>query len=321
MTEGVGSAWLFGGSGFIGRHLARGLIRRGYDVTIVDLVPPANIEVGERFLFSDVRREITHPAAAPSLVVNLAAVHRTPGHQDSEYFETNIAGAQNVTRWASGVGASKLVFTSSISVYGAMDAVKDENSEPSPNTAYGKSKWLAEAIHRDWASAGLDRQLSVCRPAVIFGSGENGNFTRLAKALRRRRFAYPGTPDVVKSCGYVSDLVDALLFASDRELELFNFCFPTPYTIENICQAFHDVAGYRLPRTVPPSLLRFAVNALTSLPASLRPSELHPDRVRKLTISTNIRPRALQTAGYSWSTDLASALADWRATSNGLDFA
>ena len=35
-----------------------------------------------------------------SSVFNFAAVHRTPGHEDHEYFETNINGAENVVAFA-----------------------------------------------------------------------------------------------------------------------------------------------------------------------------------------------------------------------------
>src|SRR5256885_10959409 len=51
-------------------------------------------------------------------VFNLAAVHRTPGHPDHEYYDTNVAGALNVTAWCESQEIDSLAFTSSISVYG-----------------------------------------------------------------------------------------------------------------------------------------------------------------------------------------------------------
>jgi hypothetical protein len=39
--------------------------------------------------------------------------------------------------------------------------------------------------------------------AVIFGAGEGGNFTRLAKLLQKVFFVYPGRKDTIKACFYV----------------------------------------------------------------------------------------------------------------------
>ena len=80
------------------------------------------------------------------LIFNLAAVHREPGHEPFEYYDTNLAGAENVCSWATTVNCSRLVFTSSISPYGPSENLKDEDSQPAPDTPYGSSKLAAEYI-------------------------------------------------------------------------------------------------------------------------------------------------------------------------------
>src|SRR5690606_6148915 len=133
------------------------------------------------------------------LIYNFAAVHTTPGHEDWEYYWTNVRGAIEVCRFAERVGASRLFFTSTMSVYGPQEEPVDEDTVPRPVNAYGKSKLLAERIHEDWQAARPDRRLVVVRPAVIFGEGEGGNFTRLAGLLRRGLFVYPGRRDTIKA--------------------------------------------------------------------------------------------------------------------------
>ncbi|TRZ67277.1 MAG: hypothetical protein D4R98_04450 [Comamonadaceae bacterium] len=44
------------------------------------------------------------------LVANFAAVHREPGHEDWEYYETNLYGAENVCAWAESVGCKHLFY-------------------------------------------------------------------------------------------------------------------------------------------------------------------------------------------------------------------
>ncbi len=56
---------------------------------------------------------------------------------------------------------------------------------------------FAEVVIGD-NEAGNHRQLTIVRPGVVFGKGENGNFTRLYWAIRGHKFAYPGRKDTIK---------------------------------------------------------------------------------------------------------------------------
>lgn len=305
-------AVVFGGSGFIGTHLLRRLAKAGWKTLSADLVSPSKPTSEHQLV--DVRQEISlHGDWAGATIFNLAAVHRTPGHAEHEYFETNVWGALNVTEWAEKAGCETMVFTSSIAVYGAGEDLKTEKTPPAPNIAYGRSKLLAERVHERWRDSAAARRLIVVRPAVVFGPGENGNFTRLAAALGDRRFFYPGRTDTVKSCGFVEDLVDSMLFALDDapSLDLYNFCYPEQPTIEAICRTFHEVAGFALPRSIPSTPVRWGLNA--PIPGMERLQE----RARKLVTSTNIAPEALRRHGFAWKTDLEAALRSWQASSNG----
>jgi len=64
------------------------------------------------------------------------------------------------------------------------------------------TKILAERIHRLWQTEGAaSRRLTIVRPGVIYGLAEGGNFTRLARALKHRRFVFPGRTDTIKAHG------------------------------------------------------------------------------------------------------------------------
>jgi len=311
------TAIIFGGAGFIGTRLARHLSGRGADVTIADLNHPAPPAVG-RSLQIDVRQPIpeTIPTTADTTIYLLAAVHRTPGHADAEYFATNVGGAQQVVKFAARHGIRQIVFTSSVAVYGADEAAKDETTLPVPTSAYGRSKLMAERILTEWQCAAPDRHLVIARPAVVFGPGERGNFTRLAKALKHRIFAYPGRRDTVKGCCYVDDLVNSFDFAlaSGQGRFLYNYAYPAPYTIEAICEAFHKAGG--LPRPIgalPLGLLNVGALASETLAKFGIDTGINRARIAKLTASTHITPARLMKAGYNFPTDLPAALELWRA--------
>lgn len=309
---------VFGGAGFIGSHLLRLLAQRNtHRLVSADIRPPKIELPGVDYIHADVRDLSGLDVGGEiDLVYNLAAVHTTPGHPTHEYYETNIRGATEVTAFARRRGVKTIMFTSSISVYGPDEETKSETSAPKPESAYGWSKWLAEGIHRSWMEESEERRLIICRPAVIFGRGEGGNFTRLARLLRKGFFVYPGRKDTIKACYYVEDLITSILYALslDERYVLFNGCYSDRHTLEQIVETFR---ADHFPAARTFLIPRWAVLGLAQ---ALRPASgigIHPDRVMKLVRSTDVTPGWLQSRGAAHGGLLASALQRWKLDSEG----
>ena len=326
-----------GGTGFIGTHLTNLILAEHPDAKIwnLDIVKPGTpnpvvknykpaVKEGEKlgstFVECDVRHTIGKLPFEPTqedIIFNFAAVHRTPGHEDKEYFETNIRGAENVCIFAEKYGIKKMVFTSSIAPYGAAEELKKEDTLPTPNTAYGISKLVAEKIHMGWQRGGADRQLLIVRPGVVFGKGENGNFTRLYWGLKKRTFAYPGRKDTIKACVYVKELVRFILWNIEERqtpYDLFNCTFEPAYTIEQIVKAMKKVTGLKhIVPYIPNAIIKPAA-ACAKLMGS--PMGICPARVKKLQISTNICGKKLKESGYSFKWTFEEAMKDWFADNN-----
>jgi GlcNAc-P-P-Und epimerase len=321
-------AIVFGGAGFIGSHLIKKLVESGqYSKVICADVSSPRFEVeGVDYVTADVRREIPIGLAdpTPSEIFNLAAIHVTPGHPDWEYFDTNVMGAVQVCRFASAIGCNSIIFTSSISVYGPSEQALDEDAEPAPTSAYGRSKLAAEGIHKLWqVQQPGERRLTVVRPAVIYGLTERGNFTRLSRLLARGAFIYPGRRDTIKSCGYVKDLVESLSFMSARNSGVltYNFCYNERYTISEICGAFCEAAGYKHPRiTCPIWFMNLAALPFEVLQKIGINTGINRARVQKLWLSTNIVPKRLLERGFAFKYKLDGSLRDWRHDSTENDF-
>lgn len=310
---------VFGGSGFIGTHLVRRLVAEGNRVVSVDIKPPRERLDGAVYRHGDVRDlSDFDPGMRIDRIYNLAAVHTTPGHPDHEYYETNILGANSITALARRFDIREITFTSSISVYGPGEETKSEDTPPAPETPYGWSKYMAERIQRAWMDEEESRRLVICRPAVIFGPGEGGNFTRMAKLLKKGFFIYPGRKDTIKACFYVEDLLDAMEFSAQRpeRFVLFNACYPDRYTLEEIVEVFrerhmHGAKTFLVPRgvvTLAATMLR---------PFSVMGLGIHPDRVTKLVRSTDVVPGWLEAVGRAAKGKLPSAIDRWNAHSGG----
>ncbi|HKO17597.1 MAG TPA: NAD(P)-dependent oxidoreductase [Acidobacteriaceae bacterium] len=325
---------IFGGSGFIGTHLTQTLLsfNAAEKIYLVDLQEPIDqpyaeqLQIGLRtgrviYLRHDVREPIPCDLLPgdTSVVFNLAAVHREPGHKPQEYFETNLLGAENVCAWVATIGCRTVVFTSSISPYGPCEQEKTEASLPVPETPYGSSKLAAEKIHMMWQSGGEGRQLLVLRPGVVFGPGEGGNVTRLVRSLMKGYFVYMGNRSTIKAAGYVKELCLVTLFGLERLKEtgdpslVLNFTMDPAPTVEQMVEAIQEVTGKN--RTVwnmPRSLL-LGLSYTTSAAANIFGinTPINPVRVRKLFRSNNVVAEQLRNLNYRYTYSLEAAFLDW----------
>ncbi len=299
---------LFGGSGFIGSHLSQLLLDLGCKVISADLVPSRLS--GIEFIECDIRGMISQVDIKPDIVINAAAIHREPGHAPNEYYETNVLGSKNVAEWCKSREVETVMFISSISVYGASEDIKDEDSYPNPTSNYGLSKLLGEAFYRE--SITQSSNIYIIRPSAIFGNGENGHFTKMAKAMRRSIFFTSKQDNPVKACGYVKDLANAIVFIleGDKKNRIFNFSFEHNPTLTSITNEFEYHGDFTKVRQLP----GFIFNGTRTLLKYLHHNSYL--RLNKLSTSTNVMPKNLKEAGFYWEYDLSSAIKDWKRESN-----
>lgn len=329
-------AVIFGGNGFIGSFLCQFLL----DNCIVDSIIVIDIQtISEKksklrsnimqryhknisYMFGDVRSAIDIPFdGVIKYVFNLAAIHREPGHNNVEYFQTNILGAENVCNFADKVGCQNLIFTSSISPYGSTEESKCERSLPIPITPYGSSKLVAEKIHQIWqAKDENNRRLVIVRPGVVFGPGEGGNVSRLVKAVINRYFFYMGNKGTRKAGVYVKELCNAIWWVFNRQVEkgelvsLFNMSMNPGPSISEYVETVCNVS--RIKRFVPNIPYTILLLSAFTIDIILRPIGIKhpfsPVRIRKLIRSNNILPTYLVENGYEFKYTLESAFADWK---------
>lgn len=334
-------AVIFGGTGFIGSYFAEQLVRD----CVVDKVILADIAgiSHDRFdsilldyirngsiIYSccDVRRNISEqldlPDGSISLIANFAAIHREPGHENSEYYDTNLPGAENVCKWASEIGCENIIFTSSIAPYGPSELPKDEGSIPAPVSGYGGSKLAAEKIHLIWKNQKRGRNLTIVRPGVVFGAGEGGNVSRLIKATVKGYFFYMGNQQTRKAGTYVRELTNAMWWvhstktvASADGHVLFNMTMDPAPSVKEYVDTIRDVSGSNKKIfAVPYGLLypiSFVVEGVAKVFGVSQP--ISPVRMRKLVRSNYIVPKFLSDNGYSYKYTLREAMEEWKSLS------
>jgi len=330
----MNNAVIFGGTGFIGSFFAVHLIEnKKFDkVFLFDKQSSNNSGFNHReemiqrhkniiYVEGDVQQTIIfNPDMHISLIANFAAVHREPGHLDHEYFDCNIAGAENVCKWAEKNNCNKIIFSSSIAPYGPSEVPKDEKSMPCPKTAYGSSKLAAEKIHQIWQEKNIDNHLVIVRPGVVFGPTEGGNVSRLIKAVQNNYFFYMGNKKTRKAGVYVKELCRAMYWVleSDKskleKITLFNMTMnPGPSIEEYVLSILKILDRKRIILNVPNFFILTAAYLIDFIakPFSIN-HPFSPVRIKKLTSSNNILPTYLNNSGYKYKYNLDEAFLDWK---------
>ena len=181
---------VIGGSGFVGTNLCRQLYLKQQDFEIIDL--KMSNQFPDKCKIADVRDVNTlRETISGDVVVLLAAVHRDDIRDMSEYQHTNVNGAENVAMVCEEKGIDKIVFTSTVAVYGFAEPGTDESGAINPFNEYGRTKFEAEKKLRAWQEA-YDNSLIIVRPTVIFGEGNRGNVFNLLNQIASGKFLMVG---------------------------------------------------------------------------------------------------------------------------------
>ena len=307
-----------GGSGFVGSHLIPYLRRVRPDLEIhnLDLVPSRGLPFDEEHVTA-LEDESSYVSIPPvDAIIHLAAVSREPGFPTHRYYEVNDIGTGVMAAWAEKVGVPKILFYSTISVYGPAERPTAEDAMKAPATPYGMSKLLGEQKLHAWRER-TGSSLGVIRPGVVFGPGDDGNFSRLAKAVKQGWFAFPGRTDTRKAAIYIRDVVkltEWLLGHEFGELTM-NAVYSQASTTVEIVEYMRRAMSKDSTRmvVVPEGLARMGISILGAAEAHKPPVErmFHQRRVDKLVESSNIVSQTLSDLDFSFDHTMETALAEW----------
>jgi dihydroflavonol-4-reductase len=154
-----------GGTGFVGAHVVRALLRRGRSVRCL-VRSSSRLSNLEELPVEIMAGDVTDPAslsramAGARTVFHCAADYRLSARDPREIYAANVEGTRNVLAAASEIGAQKVVYTSSV---GALGLTRDgtpgnEETPVEPRSLIGhykKSKHQAERVAEQWAAKGL----------------------------------------------------------------------------------------------------------------------------------------------------------------------
>jgi len=198
---------LIGGDGFIGSSLKKHLPLNDYKISNFDKYNKNNYK---NFFKGDVKSPSDLESCFENgfdCLINLAAEHRDDVTPITLYFDTNVQGAINICEKARIFNINKIIFISSVAVYGFSSKPCDEDSATNPFNEYGKTKLKAEKVYKNWLEEDpLNRTLTIIRPTAVFGKNNRGNIYNLINQIRKTSFFMIGSGKNKKSIAYVENL-------------------------------------------------------------------------------------------------------------------
>jgi nucleoside-diphosphate-sugar epimerase len=266
-----------GATGAVGPRVVEALHAAGCRIRTLSLDQPTAASCSNDIenRIGDIRDAAAVQSAAQGVdaVVHLAAllhiINPSPKLQES-YLEINVGGTQNVVNAAVREKVKKVLYFSTIAVYGdSAGCVLDEETQPNPKTFYEKTKLEAERIILSAESANGQRIGTVLRLAAVYGSRIKGNYRQLLKALAKGRFVPIGNGQNRRSLIYDKDVANAAVLALKHPSavgKIFNVSDGEFHTINNIISAMCAALDRKPPAlSVPERPARFVAGLIENL--------------------------------------------------------
>lgn len=238
--------YVVGGSGFIGRVFCKILSRNNIYFKIID--KNLSLDFSSKTDILDIRNLnlLSKHLKTNSIIVNLAAEHRDDVYPKSLYHEVNVQGAKNICAAAREKNINKIIFTSSVAVYGFAPANTNESGLINPFGDYGKTKWEAEEIYKSWQNEdSKNRTLVIIRPTVVFGESNRGNFYNLLKQIHAGHFVMVGSGKNVKSISYVENVSSFIFYSLGFKpgIHIYNYVDKPDFTMNDLISKIYKTLG------------------------------------------------------------------------------
>ena len=305
---------LIGASGFVGTRLIELLKQNNYFLQNVD--KKQSRFHSEITVIADVldKNNLVTLLDNTDVVILLAAEHRDDVTPTSLYYDVNVGGMRNTLEAMEANGVKRIIFTSSVAVYGLNKNNPTETYPADPFNHCGKSKWEAEKVLQEWYKVHPDWNINVIRPTVIFGERNRGNVYNLLKQISSGRFLMVGKGNNKKSMAYVGNIVAFIKFLIENKTtgyEVYNYIDKPDFTMNELVDHVSKVLNKHIPSVHYPLWLGmlggFCFDVLAFI--TRRKLTISSVRVKKFCATTQFDATKVQNTDFRAPYTLAEGLA------------
>lgn len=297
-----------GSNGFVGSRLMFFLEEKGHTVYGIDNSRTCNITPHPETINGDIRnRQDFAPFEHDliDLIIHCAASKHDFGISKEEYFSNNEYGTEVLMNFAEDIGVKKIIYYSTVSVYGHQNKPCDEQADYLSNTVYGDSKLAGERIINIWQQKDpTKRAVVILRPSVIFGPHNFANMYNLINQMYKYPWFMIGKGDHIKSMISLENMVDLTYFVMDKmEPGVQNFnCIDKPYlTVWELMKIIASQNEFKLPKYKIPLKFAVLIGRFFEFLSKLMKKDLpiNRDRMIKFGTATDYRAEKIRELGYT----------------------
>lgn len=215
-------AFVTGGSGFIGSHVVRLLIERGYDVVALAHTGKSADKLramGATPVHGDVTvaESMREHMKGVDVVFHLAGWYQVGAKDWMNAEAINVGGTRNVLNLAVELDIPKIIYASSVAVFGDTKGQLVDESYRSAGpflSEYDRTKWLA---HYKVAEPLIEQgaPLIIVMPGVTYGPGDHSLVGALMTMFYQDSPLLPG-PDTTLTYAHVEDIAEGIVLASEK---------------------------------------------------------------------------------------------------------
>lgn len=244
-----------GASGFIGRHLAAGLLREGVSLSCVVREPAkiADLRLLGRTL-EVIPGDLIHRATLEKLsdgidiCIHIAASLGSWGAREAAILQSNVFVTQHLLDWFSQSSGRQFLFVSTPGVQGFGRKAAVETDPYAPRGIYEISKVLAEKrVRCQRLRAG--QHWTIVRPDFVYGPGDTRRI-RLYRRISRRQWVRIGSGDALMRPTHVRDVCAAILACVGNPRaysQTFNIGGPARVSVDQFADTIARLSGVELP--------------------------------------------------------------------------
>ncbi len=215
-------AFVTGGTGFIGKRVVQKLLKDGHEVFALarsERSAAVLVGMGAQVVPGDITdtESMRGGMIGCDLVIHLAAWYKLGAMDASQAEAINVGGTRKVLRLAHELGVPKIVYVSTIAVFGDTKGqlVDETYFQGGPFlTDYDRTKWLA---HYKVAVPLIEKgaPIVIVMPGGVYGPEDTSIIAEMIRLFYRGLPAMPG-PELTLTYAHVGDVANGILLAAKR---------------------------------------------------------------------------------------------------------
>jgi nucleoside-diphosphate-sugar epimerase len=242
-----------GGSGFIGKHLVKQLVKKSKVRCLVRKNSNTDGLEGTELVYGELtdKSSLDKAVDGVDVVYHLGAVLGSKGESRELIWDVNVNGTRNILDACYNAKIKKFIHFSTFLVYGyTKEPANEEMLYKADTTFYGVSKRESEIIVREFARE-KNMDTVIIQPTIIHGPGLNFGFNSLFPAIQNGKFMFIGDGTNLQHLGYIDNFIEGVLLAGSKKEAIgqtYIIGDERPMTFNEMVKAITDILNVKAPR-------------------------------------------------------------------------